>query len=128
MVNEVSGFLTSHTGGYINRIDTLNFQEYQEERSELEKIGFVIYDIAPNPSLLEIKMDVFEKNTSPFDYSNDTFFTAFILFNPVSKESELFVLAKRLGEIEDIEKELSTRLMDNIAKKKGEVGVLLGMS
>ncbi|HBA45424.1 TPA: hypothetical protein DEG21_01335 [Patescibacteria group bacterium] len=88
--------------------------DYLDEKEKLIMNGFIPYDFAPNASLLEMKMDVFEKNTHPLNLYADTF----ILFNPADKEFELFVASKRLEEIVEIEKRLSSQLMNNIAKKK----------
>ena len=124
MSNTVSGFLTSHTWGFINRIEPLDYLEYLDEKEKLIMGGFVPYEISPSASLLEIKMDVFQKNTHPLNLYEDTF----VLFNPADKEFELFVAAKRLEEIVEIEERLSSQLMNNIAKKKWEVGALIWMS
>ncbi|EKD66559.1 MAG: hypothetical protein ACD_49C00034G0007 [uncultured bacterium (gcode 4)] len=124
MANAVSGFLTSHTWGFVNKIETLDFLDYLDEKEKLIMNGFIPYDFAPNASLLEMKMDVFEKNTHPLNLYADTF----ILFNPADKEFELFVASKRLEEIVEIEKRLSSQLMNNIAKKKWEVWALIWMS
>lgn len=124
MGNTVSGFLTSHTWGFIESIEPLDYLDYLDEKEKLIMNEFIPYETASSASLLEMKMDVFEKNTHPLKFYGDIF----TLFNPDDKEFELFIAAKRLEEIVVIEKELSMRLMDNITKRKWEVGALLGMS
>lgn len=125
MANEVSGFLTSHTWWYINRIEPIDFLDYLNEKEKLIMSWFVPYETSPSASLLEMKMDIFEKNAHPLNLYADTF----ILFNPADKEFELFVAAKRLEEIVEIEKRLSIRLMNNIIKKKWwEVSALIWIS